>query len=385
MGTANWETMVRVLGIDPGTFSFDLCALEDAKVVYEKVIPTPEVAKEPRLLVDGCRDALPLDLIVGPSGYGVSLTYLDAIDEPEEFTITALLLSRPEDIEEAYKRGELGAMVYKAMAVAVAQLKELGTPVCFIPGVIHLPTVPPERKVNKIDMGTADKMCVAVLGVYDQARRLGLNYSEVSFILVEMGFGYNAVIGVDGGRIVDGVGGTSGGIGFLTIGSIDAEVVQLVGRWERSDVFYGGVRDITGKAIPEDFVAHAKTDELCKLAWKAMMESVEKSVAAVKVSVPKPREILFSGRLTRIPEIREELISRLSKYGEVRPLGHLEGAKLTKETAQGYAIVADGIAGGEFKELVEWMKIKEATGTALDYIFHPKGRTLRELLSRWYP
>ena len=377
--------MVRALGIDPGTFSFDLCGLEEGEVVFEKVIPTPEIARKPELLVDGCREALPLDLIVGPSGYGVSLTYLSDVDDPEAFTITALLLSRPEDIEEAYKRGELGAMVYKAMAVAVAQLKELGTPVCFIPGVVHLPTVPAGRKVNKIDMGTADKMCVAVLGVYDQARRLGLSYSGVSFILVEMGFGYNAVIGVDRGRIVDGIGGTIGGIGFLTVGALDAEIVQLVGKWERSDVFYGGVRDITGRERPEDFVASINSDELCKLAWEAMMESIEKSVAAMKVSVPKPREILFSGRLTRIPRIREELVSRLSKYGEVRPLGYLEGAKLTKETAQGYAIVADGIAGGKFKELVEWMRIKEASGTALDYIFHPKGRPLRKLLNRWYP
>jgi predicted butyrate kinase (DUF1464 family) len=45
---------------------------------------------------------------------------------------------------------------------------------------------------------------------------------------------------------------------------------------------------------------------------------------------------------------------------------------MVKETAQGYALVADGLAGGKYKELVEWMKIKEAKGTALDYIYHPK-------------
>ncbi|RLF10228.1 MAG: DUF1464 domain-containing protein [Thermoprotei archaeon] len=377
--------MVRALGIDPGTFSFDLCGLEDGEVVFEKVIPTAEVAKKPRLLVDGCREALPLNLIVGPSGYGVSLTYLSDVDDPEAFAITALLLSRPKDIEEAYKRKELGAMVYKAIAVAVGQLKELMVPVCFVPGVIHLPTVPAERKVNRIDMGTADKMCVAVLGVYDQARRLNLSYSEVSFILVEMGFGYNAVIGVDRGRIVDGIGGTTGSIGFLAMGAVDAEVAQLIGKWERSDVFYGGVRDVTGKEMPEDFITSVGSNELCELAWRAMMESMEKSVAAMRVSVPKPREILFSGRLTKIPKIREELIFRLSKYGEVKPLGSLEGAKLTKETGQGYAIVADGIANGKFKDLIEWMQIKEASGTALDYIFHPKGKALRKLLDRWYP
>jgi predicted butyrate kinase (DUF1464 family) len=35
-------------------------------------------------------------------------------------------------------------------------------------------------------------------------------------------------------------------------------------------------------------------------------------------------------------------------------------------------MVADGLASGTFKELIEWMKIKGAKGTALDYIHHPK-------------
>lgn len=377
--------MVRALGVDPGTFSMDLCALEDGKVVFEKVIPTLEVARKPELLVEGCKEALPLDLIVGPSGYGVKLTYLSEVGDPQDFAISALLLSKPEAIEDGYRRGEIGAMVYKAMAVAIGQLGGLGVPVCFIPGVIHLPTVPAYRKANKIDMGTADKLCVTVLGVHDQAERLGIKYPEVSFILVEMGFGYNAVIGVEGGRIVDGIGGTTGSMGFLTAGAMDAELVQLIGEWDRCDVFYGGARDVSGRGTPEELVEAIDKDEACKLAWDAMMEGVEKSVAAMKVSVPKPKEILFSGRLTRIPRVREELESRLSKYGEVRPLGQLEGAKLTKETAQGYAIVAEGLAGGRFRELVEWMGIREASGTALDYVYHPKGRGLRAMLSRWYP
>jgi len=50
----------------------------------------------------------------------------------------------------------------------------------------------------------------------------------------------------------------------------------------------------------------------------------------------------------------------------------LEGAEKTKETAQGYAMVADGLSGGTFKELIEWMQINEAKGTALEYVHHPK-------------
>jgi predicted butyrate kinase (DUF1464 family) len=61
----------------------------------------------------------------------------------------------------------------------------------------------------------------------------------------------------------------------------------------------------------------------------------------------------------------------------------LEGAAKTKETAQGYAVIADGLAGGEFKQLIEWMKINKAKGTALDYIYHPKFEGVPERFVRF--
>ncbi|MHC1637150.1 MAG: DUF1464 family protein [Candidatus Nezhaarchaeales archaeon] len=364
--------MIKVLGVDPGTFSFDICGLENGKVFYERVIPTPEVAKGPEALIKGLEDAGKVDLITGPSGYGVKVTYLRDVDDPEAFALNDLLLVRREDVESALKRGDIGIMVYHAMVKATVEMKRRNMPVCFIPAVIHLPTVPWHRKINKIDMGTADKMCIAVLGVYDQSQRLGIDYSEVSFILVEMGFGYNAVIGVENGRIVDGIGGTVGHMGFLTAGSLDAELVQLVGKWEKSDIFTGGGSTAAGVQLPEQLVEKASSDEKCRAVLEAIVEGVEKMVASMKVSVKKPREILLSGRLTRVKGIREIIEERLSNYGEVRQIGWLEGAKEVKEAAQGYAMVADGLAGGPFKKLIEWMKIPEASGTTLDYIVHPK-------------
>ena len=353
----------------------DVVALDDGEVYYEKPVETKEVAEKPELILEAVSEAFPLDLLVGPSGYGVELTRIEEIEEGvfKDWYYNYILLTRSNEIEDAVKRGVFGAMVYYAMTESATLMRKRGWPVVYIPAVIHLPTVPEHRKINKLDMGTADKMSVAVLGVHDQSSRFGISYPEVSFLLVEMGFGYNAVIGVDRGQIVDGAGGTTiGGPGFLTAASMDFELVQLVGRWEKADVFAGGASSITGKPTPEELVSRAREEEKCGLAWEAMIESVEKAVASVGVSVPKPKEILLSGRLMRIERVKAELADRLSRYAPVRGLGSLEGAKLTKETAQGYAMIGDGIGGGRFKGLIDWMRIKEARGTAFDHIYHPK-------------
>ncbi len=379
--------MVKVLGIDPGTRSFDLCGLEDGVVNYEEIVDTLEVASKPYKLIEAVEKDLPLDLIAGPSGYGVELTYLKNLDLNmlKNWYLTYILLLKREDLEKALKKREIGIMVYSAMTETALEMKRRNWPVVYIPGVINLPTVPKHRKVNKMDMGTADKMCIAVLGVHDQASRLGLSYRNVSFILVEMGFGYNAVIGVDKGRIVDGVGGTTGGPGFLTSGALDAEVVQLTGSWSKVDVFTGGGASIANKKSPEEIVSQTSKDEMSRIAWEAMMESIVKEVYSVKASVKYPKEILFSGRLTRIKGVEEELKRRLSSLGDVRRIGFLEGANKTKEAAQGYAMVADGLAGGKFKELIDWMKIREAKGTSIDFVYHPRAKKAVEEIRRKVP
>ncbi len=365
--------MTRAAGIDPGTKSMDICAIEDGEVYYENPLDNVDLANNPAQINDAIRETLPVNLISGPSGYGVEPTRIGEVPESifEDWYYNYILLTTKADILKGIEEGIFGAILYKNMTDFSVWMKQEKFPVMFIPGVVELPTVPYYRKINKLDMGTADKLAVAVLGVHDQSRRLGIPYSDVSFILVEVGFGYNAVIGVEGGRIVDGIGGTNfPGIGFLTLSAVDGELVQLIGNWERKDTFEGGVVSVTGEMDPDAFVS--RKDEKNEIAFDAMMEGIEKAVAEMTVSVKNPKEILLSGRWTKINEITEELEKRLSDYAEVRPLGFLEGAAKTKETAQGYAMVADGLAGGEFKKLIEWMKINEARGTALDYIHHPK-------------
>jgi len=374
--------MVRVVGIDPGTKSMDICGLDGGAVYYERVVDTVDAARRPEALMEAIEAAEPVDLIAGPSGYGVEVTSLRDVpeDRVEDWYYEYILLTDKAHIENAVKKGSFGALVYYAMTTSAIEMKRRGWPVCYIPGVIQLPTVPTHRKVNKLDMGTADKMCVAVLGVHDQAKRLDLPYSDVSFIHVEMGFGYNAVLGVDEGRIVDGIGGTTiSGPGFLTISSMDAELVQIVGQWEKADVFSGGCASIGDCSTPEELVERIGVDEHCRLAYDAMIEGVVKAVLAMTASVPKPKEVLLSGRLTRIKEVEDDLLTRID-LAPVRRVGWLRGIQKVKETAQGYALVGDGLAGGRFQRLIEWMRIKDAKGTAMDYVFHPKFTGFRETL-----
>ena len=65
--------MLRVLGIDPGSISLDICALEDGRVFVDRSIPTKEALADPGFLPQLIDSVGPLDLVAGPSGYGLPL------------------------------------------------------------------------------------------------------------------------------------------------------------------------------------------------------------------------------------------------------------------------------------------------------------------------
>lgn len=379
--------MVRAVGIDPGTKSFDVCGIEDGEVFFERVLNTQKIAEDPDAMLNTIEEAMPVDLIAGPSGYGVEMTYLKDLDLEilEDWYLTYILLLKRRDLESSINKKDPGIMVYSAMVQMTLEMKRRDWPVCYIPGVINLPTVPEWRKINKLDLGTVDKLCSCLLGIHDQSLKKNIPYSETSFVLLEMGYGYNSILAVEDGKMIDALGGTTNGVGFLTAGMMDLELVQLVGDWNKSDIFGGGAAAISEKASPESFVDNREKEEKSALAWKKMMEDVEKGVRSMLTSVPEPNEILLSGRLTRMEEVRKELDRRLKNIASVRQLGSLKGVEEVKEAAQGYAMAAEGLSGGGFSRLIDCSKIKEAEGTALDHLYHPKGRSVSEELKKKVP
>jgi predicted butyrate kinase (DUF1464 family) len=333
--------MPRVIGIDPGTVSIDVCGIDDGRVFLDRAMPTAEALATPTSFVRSLAAFAPLDLIAGPSGYGLPLV------SAQDMTDADLRLACLAAEGEAGGIGGLGALM---RMFARSRL-----PIVFTPGVVHLASVPAHRKVNRVDMGTADKVCAAALAIHDQAARRGCRLTDVSLILLELGGAFTAVMAIEGGRIVDGAGGTSGPIGVRGSGALDGEVAFLAGSVSKDLLFGGGAIAIGGR-----------------VASLAYVESAVKAVAAMAVSLDKPRqvEIVLSGRQAGVPEVREEFALRLARAMPGSPLHVLSGfAATSKQAAQGAALVADGLAGGAAAELVETMGLRQARGTVLDYLF----------------
>lgn len=334
--------MPRVAGIDPGTLSLDACGLDRGRVFLDATWPTAELLRDPSPLVDALLQHGNLDLVVGPSGYGLPLRLARDVSDEE---LRLAFLAPP---------GESGGI--GGLRTLTRRLDAAGLPLMLTPGVLHLETVPRHRKLNRVDLGTADKVCAAALGISEQGRRRGRAPEDVSFVLLELGGAFTGGIAVDRGRIVDGLGGSSGPMGWRAAGALDGEVAFLAGAITKATIFDGGVDRIV-----------REQPALRTVAVEAYVEGAARAARQLLTAVPDADEILLSGRHATEPAIRERLAVTLGDAREVRLLGGF--AATAKQGAQGAAIMADGLAGGQYRALVDRLGIREAKGTVLDHLF----------------
>jgi predicted butyrate kinase (DUF1464 family) len=326
----------RVIGIDPGTISIDVCGLDNGSVFLDRSLPTADALAHPATLIELLEGAAPLDLVAGPSGYGLPLTAARDVTES--------------DLRLACLAAEGDAGGIGGLRSLMRTLARLSMPVVLTPGVIHLASVPPHRKVNRVDMGTADKVCAVVLAIHQQAQRHACRPSDVSFILAETGGAFTAVVAVEHGRILDGLGGTSGPIGARSSGAWDGEVAFLAGQVSKDMLFSGGV------------AAMGETPT----AWQAYDEGIVKAIASLTVSAPAARTVLLSGRHAAAIQTRLEQRPEMAN----RPIVLLAGfAAEAKQGAQGAALLADGLAGGDSAEIIETLGIRDARGSVLDHLY----------------
>jgi predicted butyrate kinase (DUF1464 family) len=343
--------MPRVAGVDPGTVSFDLCVLQDSEPVIEQVFETGSLSVDSEPLLSALADHGPYDLVYGPSGYGLPL--VDAADIGER-DLAEMVLVRP---DEAHADTGVGGM-----RSLLRGLARSGLPVVFGPGVIHLPSVPPHRKYNRIDMGTADKVCAAAYAIADQSARRAIPLHETAMVLLELGGAFTAALAIAGGQIVDGMGGSSGPLGARAAGALDGELAYLLGpALLKRTLFTGGALDPGGAggdtAASWGTPAHAE-------GWTALLEAAAKAVRALTVSVRTPDEIVVSGRLARLPELVDALAASLSDIAPVVAL--VPGA--ASAAAHGGALLADALVSGRNAPLADVLRLRECHGRALDHL-----------------
>jgi predicted butyrate kinase (DUF1464 family) len=215
--------------------------------------------------------------------------------------------------------------------------------------------VPEHRKLNRVDLGTADKLAAVVLGVQQESARLQRPPEEVSFILVELGGAFTAAVAVERGQVVDGIGGTAGPIGWQSAGALDGEVAFLAGHISKNALFQGGV---------STFVA--RNPSRLPVATQAYAEGALKAIRQLGHSAPSAQVVLLSGRHSSDPDLVQLLSRGLGDLGTVRRLSGF--AREAKQGAQGAAVMADGLAGGRYRGLVQRLGVDQARGTVLDYL-----------------
>jgi predicted butyrate kinase (DUF1464 family) len=333
--------MTRVVGIDPGTVSIDVCGIADGELYLDRTWPTEQALADPDGFIELLTHSGWPDLVAGPSGYGLPL--LPAANATDDDLRLAFLAAPDEP-------GGIGGLRGFAKRLSAS-----GLPVVYLPGVIHLDTVPDHRKINRVDLGTADKLCAAALGIRDQGERYRRSPEEVSFILVELGGAFTAAVAVERGQVVDGIGGTRGPIGWRAAGALDGEVAFLAGQITKSAIFQGGVSSLV-----------ERDPGRASVAVEAYIEEAAKAVRQLQCSAPSAGEVLLSGRKAAEPEILEPLAAALADVGPARLLTGF--AAHAKQGAQGAALLADGLTGGRHADLAERLRIRQAQGTVLDHL-----------------
>lgn len=308
-GTGSWKTAVLVEGCTPGLRSFASSdEVGDAIADMEAHYP-----------------GLP---IVLPSGFGIPLKRVQDLDDRDLFEI-ALRREAPSE---------------RGLSHFLLALRTSHHNAYCIPAVKLLPSVPTHRKVNRLDMGTSDKLCTAAFFM-SRLHKQGARLEDLDFVALEVGEAFRAILAVRGGKIVDGLGGTAGGMGPQCRGSIDGELAYLYDWHTKESIYHGGARDIEAHF---GGYGHA-----------AFWEELEKDLLKV-LSFHELKTVLVAGRRKR--EVRDRLGQRFQIELAAR---EDEGF----EAALGAAILADGIGGGRYAALVDHLGLRDVRDRALDWIY----------------
>lgn len=362
--------MVKVLGTDSGTKSYDIFGFDDetGEVFADESIPRDEMVKDPSIVLKRLKQIAKLhrvDVIVASSGYGIPLK-LARETTYEEIALATFISER-----DALKGHRILGL--RRLLKMIKEDPDLNSITYFTPGVVQLPTVPAYRKLNRIDLGTSDKVYTAALALARHAELYGCDYSQANLIAVEIGFAYTSALAIRNGEIVDAMAGTAGFPSYLGAGHLDGETVYAISNiapFSKEMLFRGGVAYLSGldpfKTSIEMFV------EMGGVGYEAMIESIVKDVLVLLASTT-PQTVYLSGRFTRVDKFVRDLTAKFeevfSLFRQKPKVSRLSSrGRIAKEAAEGAAIIASGLAGGRYRKLVDTLRLRESRGTIFDYI-----------------
>ncbi|MHA1510866.1 MAG: DUF1464 family protein [Promethearchaeota archaeon] len=354
---------MRVIGIDPGSSSWDIFGynVETNEICIDTSIKTTDLMENPDAFFKALEDIEPFDLMVAPSGFGLPIKKVQELTDEDIYYMTLSTEKSPQIVG-------LKIILHK-----LKHMKSEKGEAYVIPGVKHLPTVKKYRKINRIDLGTADKVCSVVVGIRDVMERSKIQSSDANFIMIELGAAFSAIIAVEGGQIIDGIGG-SNLMGFKACGPLDAELACLMNPLSKTKIYKGGAISIGGKEnnTPEELFLRTKDDSQAKIAIQTYIDNIVKGVFSIKSvfnQATPPNYILISGRLANEKFIEMILDEKLRIIAPVRMMKSY--SKIAKRAAQGAAFIAEGLIGGPLQPIIKNLRLEEAKGNILDFIYLP--------------
>lgn len=276
--------------------------------------------------VEDLTTAHPATPIVLPSGFGIPVTRAREILDRDIFEMT---LQRKEPTADG-----LG------LFLAEARRRPLRT-FC-IPAVKLLSSVPPHRKLNRLDLGTSDSLCAAAWAIHSLSQH-GRAYAACDFVLLHLGINTRTLLVVQAGRIVDGIGGTTGWMGSAVGGA--------------REMLRDSLTPSPGRSCPSG----GTEDEDARLPGArqvALWEAVEKESVA----------LLGFHRLSEVIVTGVRRLEACKAVGERLPLVPLPSTVDGYEGALGAAVIAAGLTGGSTARLVDHLGIRQARERVLDWI-----------------
>lgn len=206
-----------------------------------------------------------------------------------------------------------------------------------IPAVAYIDSIPPYRKLNRADMGSAGDIS-AITTILSRMREREAAWSEMRFLYLEVGHATKSIVVVEDGRVINGIG-------------------------TQEHIYRGNWLDTRAS---ETVVAEA--------FWEGLTQDLAGLMAIHHFEDIVVREQSATGEDVRR---KDAVIERLGEQYQLYTFPAYEAEKKGYDIAIGAALIAEGLAyEGPTSEVVERLRLRESVGNE-SHEFHNAAGTER--------